>query len=81
MKRRFKLTMTKVRRTTAVGTPGRACPVCGSHAEALLPDDAARFIDGGAVRLYEMLALGKIHVIPNADGSVAVCTSSILERE
>ena len=74
MKRRLKLTMTKVRRQTVVSTQTQQfCSACGSVAETLSPEEAAEALNVSVLRLCELLAIGEIHIEPVADGTLAVC--------
>ena len=81
MKRKFKLTITKIyRQTVTVPTIFRAmCPVCGSEVEMLTAGDAARFLQIDETTLKHLVAAGNVHAALTATGNPCVCKNSLFQ--
>jgi hypothetical protein len=81
MRRRRKVTITKVRRQTVrVTTTALAvwCPFCQREVGTLSEADAAVMLQIAGRMLYGPVASGQIHLIEAGDGSPRVCRDSLL---
>ncbi len=80
MKRRLKLTVTKIsRQTVAQKTVNlRAfCPICGYETEMISLADSAIFLEIEERMLEGLIVAGEVHTIQTASGSLRVCINSL----
>lgn len=81
MKRKLKLTITKIyRQTIVLPTVFRAtCPVCGCEVEMLTANEAAQFLQIDEIALDRLLAAGSVHSAVTASGLSRVCKKSLIQ--
>ncbi|HKZ02977.1 MAG TPA: hypothetical protein VJ180_12095 [Pyrinomonadaceae bacterium] len=81
MKRRRKVTITKVRRQTMTVTSTRVpvwCPWCQREVETLSEADAAMMLQITGRMLDSAVTSGRIHLMEAGSGSPRVCRDSLL---
>ncbi|MDQ4123488.1 MAG: hypothetical protein M3209_18790 [Acidobacteriota bacterium] len=81
MKRKLKLTITKIYRQTAVfPIVFRAnCPICLNEVEMLTTSEAARFLQIDETELNWLLTLGNVHATQTESGNSRVCKNSLFQ--
>ncbi len=80
MKRRLKLTITNIRRATALEKKTvfqMFCPVCLCRVEMLTTAEAAALLE--TEKLDELINAGKVHAVVTASGSRRVCKKSLIQ--
>lgn len=81
MKRRHKVTITKLRRQTVSVTTTRVpvwCPFCKREVETVSEADAAMMLQIAGRMLEGAVKSGRIHLIEAGSGSPSVCKDSLL---
>ncbi len=84
MKRRLKLTVTKIRRQTVSENKlnFRAfCPNCHVTTETLSLDESAKFLEIEKQKLEDLIALGDIHTIFTISESLRICQNSLFKKK
>jgi hypothetical protein len=82
MKRRLKLTVTKIRRQTAATLKINLrlfCPICGYETEMLSLSESAVFLEIEERMLEGLIAVGEVHAFQTAIGSLRVCKNSLFK--
>jgi len=79
MKRKVRLSVTKVVRQTTVWSESASafCAVCYRETETLTVAQSAAFLETDPKTLSELIAFGKIHAIETAIGNLRVCKNSL----
>jgi hypothetical protein len=81
LKRKLKLTVTKIRRQKYEPNGFRAiCPVCFDETEFVSADEAAFVWGIGRKELSELIGRGDIHIVRITGGSFRLCRSSLFEK-
>jgi len=82
MKRRLKLIVTKIRRQTMAQKTVNLrafCPTCGYETEMLSLADSTVFLEIEARTLDGLIAVGEVHAVQTASGSLRVCKNSLFK--
>jgi len=82
MKRKLKLTVTKIRRQTTaekIINLRAFCPICGFETEGLSLAESAFFLEIEDRMLEGLIAVGEVHAIQTASGSLRVCKNSLFK--
>ncbi len=82
MKRRLKLIVTKIRRQTVaekIINLRAFCPICGFETEMLSLAESAVFLEIEDRMLEGLIAIGEVHAIQTASGSLRVCKYSLFK--
>ena len=80
MKRKVRVTITKVHRQTfavPVTFPQASCYVCGREVEALSKTEASEILEVDVQALETLIIVGRVHPIETASGSVRLCKDSL----
>lgn len=80
MKRRLKLTITNIRRETALDKNPifqMFCPVCLCEVEMLTTAEAAAHLE--TEKLDELIKMGKIHAVVTVNGNWRICKKSLIQ--
>lgn len=80
MKRRLKLTITKIRRgmkTEEKAVFQMLCPICFCEVEMLTAGEAAALLETG--NLDDLIKAGKIHTALTVSGSWRICKRSLFQ--
>ncbi|MBS1797444.1 MAG: hypothetical protein JSS81_26715 [Acidobacteria bacterium] len=82
MRRRLKVTITKIRTRTGSASGFEVfCPVCGGQTETLSIEESARLLAAGRERLEEMIAARLVHTVSIAGAPRRVCVNSLPGRK
>lgn len=80
MKRKLKLTITKIRREEEKKTVfQRFCPFCRCEVEMLTIAEAVEFLETDAPALDDLIKDGKVHAALTASGSRRICKNSLFQ--
>lgn len=82
MKRKLKLTVTKIYRQTAaerVINLRAFCPICKFETEMISLADSAVFLEIEDRMIEGLIALGKVHAVKTMSGNLRVCKNSLFK--
>ena len=81
MKRRLKLTITKIYRQTVISPAvfRAVCPVCDCEVELLTTGEAAQFLQIDEMALNRLVADGNVHAAITVGGYPRVCKNSLYQ--
>lgn len=81
MKRRLKVTLTKIQRQTVTMRTTNflraRCPVCDCEVEMLTAADVIGFLEIENQTLENLIAVGKLHVTETVSGGLRFCKDSL----
>ena len=83
MKRKLKITVTKVHRRTAALSEtifSALCPICNTKVELMSSTQAAAILEIDNQKLEVMIIDNRIHRIETASGNLWVCKDSLFKR-
>ena len=82
MKRKLKLTVTKIYRQTVaerVISLRAFCPICKFETEMISLADSAVFLEIEDRMIEGLIALGKVHAVKTMSGNLRVCKKSLFK--
>ena len=82
MKRKLKLTITKIRRATNAENKAvfqMPCAVCGFEVEMLTAVESIGILEINQSVFDDLIKTGKIHAVLTASGSLRVCKNSLFQ--
>lgn len=83
MKRRLKITITKVHREKLIAAPEIfrfVCPVCAKFVETHTRAESIRILKIDSSKLETLIVEGALHTAESADGKLRLCKNSLLNQ-